>query len=133
MDDYQKLLIVAGVYLVAIIAQFFLSGRKSWALGLLLPVVSFGAAAVFAASRHAADDFSVWWNILLVALWFLIYNLGTIILIAVFVVQRRAWRRRRKQRELEQATEAELLRRSREIEEERLQKVRERAAKKSKK
>lgn len=90
-----NVLILLAVLIVAIWLQIFLSGKENRWLGLILPLLSFSISLLMVFGLAIFDGMTRWDVFRLVASTFLLANIPTVILVAIYLACREKRKRRK--------------------------------------
>ena len=98
MTDFKSIVILAVVIIVVILLQVFLSKREPWWPGLVLPFASLLVSVLFVMNMVIPPDTGTGAFAVTSGMAFLLYNIGTLILLAIYFACRG---KKRKKRQLE--------------------------------
>jgi len=95
MTDLKRIAIFVVFIIVIILLQLFLSKREPWWPGLVLPFVSLLVSVLFVLNMVIPPDTSAGAFAVTSGIAFLLYNVGTLVLLAIYFACRRSKRRKR--------------------------------------
>lgn len=95
MLNFANLLILLAILAGLILLEFVLARQESWWPGVVLPAISFCFAVLNVCSIAYLDSMTVWDLVVLIGLTFLLSNIPTLLLFAVYFVCRSKNKRKR--------------------------------------